>query len=422
VQPVANSFEPEAVRAARAKLPRLPVSVIVPAYNRAGTLPRCLASIWAQRPAVAAEVIVVDDGSTDATAAVASAHGAQVAQHPQNVGFAGLARNTGLQTSSCEWTAFLDSDDEWLPHHLAHLWELRGDHALVGSASLCCGRLPSEDRLHGPVTRKPIVLHSPDRLISTQNLFTTSGCMIRRDIALELGGFRPKWGVEDLELWVRLLERRSAICSPRVTVIYHRHDDNLSSDGLRMLRGHTEVAQEWRTRTSGTAVAVQRWGGVMEWDSMRQSLRLGQRRAALRSGLAVLSRWQRSVGLAIVLRERFYERRASARVGRDGGASVALLLRDEDERRTVIDRLRGRTLRDLSGDSVARIHLTLIRRPAGLIVVGSRSHAVLLRASRVRAVTACRVLEESPVAPPTPSVSPPSGETSPSLEPRRDTR
>ena len=48
-----------------------------------------------------------------------------------------------------------------------------------------------------------VVLRSPDRLISTHNLFTTSGSMIKREVALELGGFQPIWGVEDFDLWVK---------------------------------------------------------------------------------------------------------------------------------------------------------------------------------------------------------------------------
>ena len=373
-------------------MPRLPVCAIVPAYNRASTLPRCLASIWSQRPALPVEVIVVDDGSTDDTSAVASAHGATVLRHPQNLGFAAFARNTGLRATSCEWVAFLDSDDEWLPHHLDQLWEMRGDHALVGSSSLRCGPDPAQDRLHGPLTRRPLVLHSPDRLISTHNIFTTSGCMIKREVALELGGFQPMRVVEDFDLWVRLLECHSAICSPRVTVIYHRHDDSLSADGHQMLRGQHEVAEAWTRRTVHSTVAFQRCEGVMHWDGMRLTLSLGQRRAALKYGLAILSSFQQTLGVAILLRDRFLERRASARMGRDGHPSVALFLRDADQRQAVIDRLRGRTVRDLSQQTTVRAYLTLMRRPAGSLVVGSWFQATLLRVLGARATTAQSVL------------------------------
>jgi GT2 family glycosyltransferase len=386
------SLTPGDLAAGQAELPRLPVCVIVPAYNRASTLPRCLASIWSQRPALPAEVIVVDDGSTDDTAAVACAHGATVLRHPQNLGFAAFARNTGLRATSCEWVAFLDSDDEWLPHHLNHLWDLRGDHALVGSSSLRCGAHPDEDRIHGPITHRPVVLHSPDRLISTHNLFTASGSMIRREIALELGGFQPMWGVEDLDLWVRLLERKSAICSPRVTVIYHQHADNLSADSRRMLSAQHALAAAWTRRAGGSQLAFQRSEGVMYWDSMRLALSLGQRREALKNGLALVSTFQGTLGVAILLRDRFLERRASARVARDGGPSVALFLRHADERQTVTELLHSGEVRDLSDQPRARALLMLAKRPAGLLVVRSRFHAALLRAFGVRAMAAQRFL------------------------------
>lgn len=375
------------------ELPRLPVSVIVPAYNRAGTLPRCLASIQAQRPALPAEVIVVDDGSTDDTAAAAAAHGATVIRHDQNRGFAAFARNTGLEAASYEWAAFLDSDDEWLPDHLDHLWRLRDDHALVGSSSLRCGPDPRKDRFHGPASRGPLVLRSPDRLIATYNLFTASGSMVRRDAALELGGFHPRWGVEDLDFWVRLLERHTAICSPRVTVIYHIHDDNLSSHGRRMLEEHRAAAQAHRKRTAGSLVPVQRWDGVLAWDSMRAALVAGDRREALRSGLAILRGRQRAVGVALLLGQRFLERRASARVSRDGGPSLALLVRDPGERATVTRAARGRTVRDLSAVPRVSAGLELLRRPAGIVVVDSRRRAALLRALGMPAVAARTLLE-----------------------------
>ena len=165
----------------RGKRPRLPICVVIPAYNRGSLLPRCLASVWAQRPALPAEVIVVDDNSSDDTAEVAGGLGARVIRHSTNQG-TWAARNTGLRATTCEWVAFLDSDDEWLPDHLAHLWELHDGHALAGTSSLHHGA--GSHQFHGPVARRPVVLRSPDILIGTFNLFSVSASMIRRDVAL----------------------------------------------------------------------------------------------------------------------------------------------------------------------------------------------------------------------------------------------
>ena len=91
------------------------ISVVIPAYNAARFLPRCLASVFAQtlKPD---EVIVVDDGSTDDTAALAAALGARVISRPN--GGLSAARNTGIQNASSEWIALLDADDLWAPEKL----------------------------------------------------------------------------------------------------------------------------------------------------------------------------------------------------------------------------------------------------------------------------------------------------------------
>ena len=86
------------------------ISVVIPAYNAARFLPRCLKSVFAQtlQPE---EVIVVDDGSTDSTAEVAEALGARVINR-RNGGLS-AARNTGIKGASSEWIALLDADDLW---------------------------------------------------------------------------------------------------------------------------------------------------------------------------------------------------------------------------------------------------------------------------------------------------------------------
>jgi len=93
------------------------VSVVIPAWNREATLRRAVESALAQtRPAH--EIIVVDDGSGDGTAAQAEALGARVIRHAQNRG-AAAARNTGIAAARGALVAFLDSDDAWFPSKLA---------------------------------------------------------------------------------------------------------------------------------------------------------------------------------------------------------------------------------------------------------------------------------------------------------------
>jgi glycosyltransferase involved in cell wall biosynthesis len=85
-----------------------PYSVVIPARNAERTLPRVLAALAAQEPAPL-EVVVADDGSTDATAGVARDHGARLVETGGGRS-AGGARNTGWEAASGELVVFLDAD------------------------------------------------------------------------------------------------------------------------------------------------------------------------------------------------------------------------------------------------------------------------------------------------------------------------
>jgi len=93
------------------------VSIILPTYNRADTLPRAIASILAQS-FTDWELIVVDDGSTDNTAAIVEGIDPRIRLLRQNNGGCYVARNHGLRASRGNLITFFDSDDEWLPHYL----------------------------------------------------------------------------------------------------------------------------------------------------------------------------------------------------------------------------------------------------------------------------------------------------------------
>ncbi|MGL6044061.1 MAG: glycosyltransferase family 2 protein, partial [Sandaracinobacteroides sp.] len=92
-----------------------PVSVVIPAYNREATVGTAIRSVlWQTLSPV--EVIVVDDGSTDGTAAAVQAiDDPRVRLVSQANGGISAARNRGIEAATQPWVAFQDSDDEWLP-------------------------------------------------------------------------------------------------------------------------------------------------------------------------------------------------------------------------------------------------------------------------------------------------------------------
>jgi glycosyltransferase involved in cell wall biosynthesis len=173
------------------------VSVVVPAHDAEATIEAALRSALNQtRPPD--EIVVVDDGSVDKTAAAARRAGDAVRVVVQPQGGPSAARNAGVAASSGDWVAFLDADDEWHPEKLEHQLRLAaGDVVLVAT-----------DWARDPVAaRAPRVVPTsaiPTSRILLLNRFQTSTVLLRRDAFMAAGGFDPSLdGVEDWDMWLR---------------------------------------------------------------------------------------------------------------------------------------------------------------------------------------------------------------------------
>jgi glycosyltransferase involved in cell wall biosynthesis len=285
----------------------VPVSVVIAAYNRAGMLRRAIAGVRAQRPLQPAEIVVVDDASSDDTAAVAEELGARVVRHPVNRGES-AARNSAIAAATQPWIAVLDSDDEWLPWHIDTLWRRRGDHVIVSGASLRCGPDPAADRVHGTAGRRDMLLRSPADLLFPENVVPGSGVMIRRDIALAAGGYDERMlRCEDLDLLVRCLEHGTGLAARDVTLIYHLHGDQLSSERAEMKAMHSYVAERYRDRPWWSRRQAERWNAVVAWDAYRAG-------GAPREAIGALAR---PTALARLLWWRLRLRRRGAAISRD---------------------------------------------------------------------------------------------------------
>lgn len=96
------------------------ISVVIPTFNRAHCVGEAIDSVLAQDPP-ADEVIVIDDGSSDATPDVLAGYGDRITVIRQENAGSGAARTAGLRHAGGDWITFLDSDDLWYPGRLALL-------------------------------------------------------------------------------------------------------------------------------------------------------------------------------------------------------------------------------------------------------------------------------------------------------------
>ncbi|WP_432839966.1 glycosyltransferase family 2 protein [Dactylosporangium sp. CA-092794] len=198
------------------------VSVIVPAYNSATTLGACLAAIRAQREPVA-EVIVVDDASTDGTREIARRFGCRLVESPVNRGPA-AARNLGIRASRGEILFFVDSDCAPLPDALGVALRIMRDepdvvcvHGIYALEPMFDdGPIEAYRLLHGHYWRR----RHAGRVRTT--LFAL--CAIRRAVFDEVGGFDERLRAsEDVEFGDRLGAHHGIVLSAEMA---GRHDDD----------------------------------------------------------------------------------------------------------------------------------------------------------------------------------------------------
>jgi glycosyltransferase involved in cell wall biosynthesis len=239
-------------------------SVVIPVYNRKCFIQSTIASVFCQsyRPL---EIIVVDDGSSDGTAAVVRELTGPVPvvyHHQPNQG-PSAARNVGVSLARGEWVAFLDSDDLWYPHKLAVIVESL--KARPGVAVMYSGAdIIEEEEKPGPVIgAAPGICRL---LFGTGPFPRPSTLVVHRDAFLRSKGFDPQIHYcEDLELFVRLANTCQVHVIHESLIKYRKHDQQTS----RWLESHVESYDRlynalmalWSGDAGKRAVLVQDAGG-----------------------------------------------------------------------------------------------------------------------------------------------------------------
>jgi glycosyltransferase involved in cell wall biosynthesis len=210
------------------------ISVVIPTYNYGRLVPEAVASVLGQTYPPA-EVIVVDDGSTDDTPERLAPfldrirYIRQVNQGPS------AARNTGIRAARGDWLAFLDSDDLWHPRKLEIQVRYLTEHPDVALLSTAT----TEDLAAGwaavdPEGSLPATAVTLEGLLFASR-FTPSTALVRRDCFERVGLFDPALGAaEDTEMWLRIASAFPVVRLELPLCWYRVHGASLSTAAARM--------------------------------------------------------------------------------------------------------------------------------------------------------------------------------------------
>ena len=188
------------------------ICAVIPTWNRAETIARSIESVLSQTYS-AAEVIIVDDGSKDNTRQIVQAYNNKVRYlYQENMGVS-AARNSGVNQTTSEWIAFLDSDDYWFNDHLKQIAEaikatkhaavlyfsdaMRIDYEKKSSHWQLCKFKVSEPFEIEHVGGRWVLMRIQPMLIPTS--------VMKRSALLEIGGFAKHLRTrEDTHLFLKL--------------------------------------------------------------------------------------------------------------------------------------------------------------------------------------------------------------------------
>lgn len=270
------------------------ISIVIPLYNKAEMVARTLRSVVGQTYEDY-EIIVVDDGSTDGSAAlVESLHIPRLRLVRQENAGVSAARNRGIREAQGELVALLDADDEWKPLYLATQHSLaekyRGCDVFATNYEFCDA---------GGKTSPTIIRRLPfggeDGELS--NYFEVASCshppicsisvMIRKAAILSVGGFPEgvKSG-EDLLTWARLAARYRIAFSRKPLAVFHVEGYHFTDKPKRMPDPTDKVGQQLEALAKASRpkhIALY----ISHWHKMLSSvyLRLGMRKESIREAL-----------------------------------------------------------------------------------------------------------------------------------------
>jgi glycosyltransferase involved in cell wall biosynthesis len=216
------------------------IAAVIPVYNGEAFLRTAIESVLAQTSPVD-ELVILDDGSTDNTRAVALSYGQHLRYiFQENRGLA-AARNAGAAASTCGWVAFLDCDDWWLPDKIAKqraLIESNPDAVLIYS-----------DQWECESAGKMLYIEAvpPQQLwpqLRTRNGLSSSVAIVRRDALTSIGGYDEGLrACEDWDFYVRLHAKGPFAYIAEPLAVYRLSPGTMSTNADRMLQNFEAILE-----------------------------------------------------------------------------------------------------------------------------------------------------------------------------------
>ncbi len=283
-------------------------SIIIPAYNAAGWVKRAIDSTLTQTYSLR-EVLVVNDGSTDATAEVLARYGDVIRVLTQPNGGLSSARNLGISEARGEYLAFLDADDYWLPEKLARQVACLQQDRSLGFCSTRTRVVSPDGEVLGtwdcPTMDSTLLRTLFLRHASIPG--SGSGVLMRSQLFKHTGGFDTQLrSLEDIDMWMRLASLSDYACVDEILTVITKSPTSMSGNlnvmrqsaiqvmkKNRRLLSQKERGRFWRVAYAGMLTDYAKW-----------ELRRGQRLAAivhLMEALlrAPIARGKLSIGLII---------------------------------------------------------------------------------------------------------------------------
>ncbi len=215
----------------------LPISVIIPTFNSVKFIGQAVQSVLNQTYREF-EVIVIDDGSTDATKDILREFNGHIRYYYQENRGPSAARNAGIEIARGDYICFLDADDTWMPNKLEVQLTFMAQHDDIGLVFSDLEEGDPDKGLHRSILAKrlfrsdivsQIPIQDAFKKLLIENFIPTSIVMARKECFVKAGLFDESLRVaEDRDMWLRIAAYFKIACVPLVLGKKRVHESNIS--------------------------------------------------------------------------------------------------------------------------------------------------------------------------------------------------